>query len=756
MDSKTLKFYAENATQLTAKYNAVTDGISKYFATAFIAGEKVLDIGCGSGRDLRILHEMGYQADGIDACEEFVETIKQDISGYDCVVAKDALPELTTVDDKKYGGVLCSAVLMHLPEEQLFDAAFSIRKILKEQGRLLLSIPLYDETINAQIKRDMDGRFFNSVTPEELQLLFERIGFKLLNRWNDNDSLNREHRKWATMLFELESATGSRPIDTIESILNKDAKVATYKLALFRSFANIATTNYKLAQWTDDGRVKIHTQVLAEKWIEYYWPIIEAGIKQTTGKAIAFRIQLQNLVQYYHNRGGLSAFSLEYRNNKLSVEATKLCKQLLAVLKRTIWNQPVRFAGGGEPFSVFQYDKTDQTIIIGNDIWKELSLMGTWIQDATILRWAELTARISKNELKPSAVIDCLLTVPIKERDVNAVKLFYDALPNKRCVWTDKDISNKYNLDHAIPFSLWKNNDLWNLLPADAKVNGNKSDKLPENRVIKARKESIINYWILIQNEFPARFEYEASKLVGQQQFDQNNWENKLFATFAEAVEITAIQRGIERWAPASFAATGTDVVFSSKLTNEKQHIIDFSSEHVANVTLGNKRLNIIEFPTAKERFILCVPFYDLAATAGSFDLDQTFAGDTLSEHKDWIKIEDRKLAVDMFVIQVIGHSMEPKINDGDYCLFRAGTALGGTRQGRTMLVKHHSINDADMTGQMTVKSYHSEKNFDEYGNIKHSKITLKPLNPVYKAIIIDSIEEVNEFQVLGELVSVI
>ena len=55
-----------------------------------------------------------------------------------------------------------------------------------------------------------------------MQLLFERIGFKLLNRWHDADALARPHRQWATMLFELESSTGSRPIDTIESILNND------------------------------------------------------------------------------------------------------------------------------------------------------------------------------------------------------------------------------------------------------------------------------------------------------------------------------------------------------------------------------------------------------------------------------------------------------------------------------------------------------------------------------------------------------
>ena len=51
------------------------------------------------------------------------------------------------------------------------------------------------------------------------------------------------------------------------------------------------------------------------------------------------------------------------------------------------------------------------------DLWKELSLMGSWISDATVLRWAELTAEISQGALKPSQVIDYLLQSPIPERD---------------------------------------------------------------------------------------------------------------------------------------------------------------------------------------------------------------------------------------------------------------------------------------------------------------------------------------------------
>jgi hypothetical protein len=192
------------------------------------------------------------------------------------------------------------------------------------------------------------------------------------------------------------------------------------------------------------------------------------------------------------------------------------------------------------------------------DIWRELSLTGSWIADATILRWAELTSRISKNTIKPSEVIDCLLTVPIPEREVSLAKSLYDSISEKRCVWTDKIIKNKYAIDHAIPFCLWKNNDLWNLFPTNQEVNGNKSDKLPTNELIRRRKDLFVFYWENSRNKYPNCFDFEVSKFIGQEVSNlKSGWENILFANFAEAIEITAIQRGVERWQPPNFVATG-------------------------------------------------------------------------------------------------------------------------------------------------------------------------------------------------------
>ena len=87
-----------------------------------------------------------------------------------------------------FDGVLCSAVLMHIPEGDLFDTAFALRRLLKPHGHLLLSLPLQRDDVAAD-ERDAHGRLFKGYTAEYLQLLFERIGFQLIGRWDTGDAL---------------------------------------------------------------------------------------------------------------------------------------------------------------------------------------------------------------------------------------------------------------------------------------------------------------------------------------------------------------------------------------------------------------------------------------------------------------------------------------------------------------------------------------------------------------------------------------
>ncbi|MDX9906794.1 MAG: HNH endonuclease domain-containing protein [Bacteroidales bacterium] len=181
-------------------------------------------------------------------------------------------------------------------------------------------------------------------------------------------------------------------------------------------------------------------------------------------------------------------------------------------------------------------------------IWKELSLLGAWIIDASILRWAELTSKFSKGMLKPSEIIDLLLKDERTRQIDDAKKIYFNHKHELICTWTSSVLSN-FEIDHIIPFSLWKNNDLWNLVPTSPKVNREKSDKIVTISLINRAKDNILDNWRFFVKADDKRFFNEAKILTGSY-INRSNWENDLFAGLKEAVECTAIQRGIKRWEP--------------------------------------------------------------------------------------------------------------------------------------------------------------------------------------------------------------
>lgn len=64
------------------------------------------------------------------------------------------------------------------------------------------------------------------------------------------------------------------------------------------------------------------------------------------------------------------------------------------------------------------------------------------------------------------------------------------------CCWSGKPIKpNRYAVDHAFPFARWLNNDLWNLLPNQAKVNLEKLDRLPSRERLSTARELILRWW---------------------------------------------------------------------------------------------------------------------------------------------------------------------------------------------------------------------------------------------------------------------
>ena len=209
LDLQTQAFYSSNAALLAEQYRSAAGGIETWFDVAFPEGCRVLDIGCAAGRDVSLLLKGGWDAFGVDPCAELIDQGLRFDPSLECRLSVDALSALATIDDSSFDGVLCSAVLMHLPEETLFDAAFGLRRVIKLGGRLLVSLPL-DNTGEPITGRDEKGRFHNGLSPEKLELLLSRLGFTLIGRGENSDALGRAEKKWVVGLFALGTDEGSK------------------------------------------------------------------------------------------------------------------------------------------------------------------------------------------------------------------------------------------------------------------------------------------------------------------------------------------------------------------------------------------------------------------------------------------------------------------------------------------------------------------------------------------------------------------
>ncbi|BAL94226.1 DNA/RNA helicase domain-containing protein [Rubrivivax gelatinosus] len=158
---------------------------------------------------------------------------------------------------------------------------------------------------------------------------------------------------------------------------------------------------------------------------------------------------------------------------------------------------------------------------------------------------------------------------------------------------------------------------------------------------------------------------------------------------------------------------------------------------------------------TAAERAagMPAVPLLDLRFAAGTFSDFQSLDDGAIDwvAPPDWIRPQPG-----MFVAQVVGESMNRRIPNGAWCLFRANP--GGTRQGKVVVAQHRSIDDPELGGRYTVKVYSSEKVTDGDGGWRHLRITLRPDSdrPEYRPIELDLSDADDPVVIVAELLDVL
>ena len=360
----------------------------------------------------------------------------------------------------------------------------------------------------------------------------------------------------------------------IGKIIERDSKATTYKFALLRGVIDIIQENSPFIKMSQD-RVRFPLGLLIQKWMLYYYPILESSITipQINGATnIAFRSQLLKIISAYKTRGGFSAFYNDLKNKGIPRDLHLDFLELSKKLRSTITTMPMKYIGrsiNDNYYSIFQYDD-NKTILKSKEIdleflinscgsfsisfeyYEAFALLGSFIssQDSILFRWAEFSVNASKKNLSIEKVVNEVLKSPITEREIKASKSFYEGILQKQkfveCVWTGDNIKS-YNVDHVIPFSVWKNNDLWNLLPSRPSTNNKKRDKIPTSNFIETKRCQIINYWNLINEHHPKRFQKEIKiALLGNH--SQKSWQDEAIEQLKKSCNYLIVNRGFQEW----------------------------------------------------------------------------------------------------------------------------------------------------------------------------------------------------------------
>jgi SAM-dependent methyltransferase len=154
-------------------------------------GGRILDAGCGSGRDLRAFRLRGFVAMGIDASEPLVR-MAEAYSGVPCRVGR--LEDLRF--DQDFDGIWACASLLHLPKAIVADVVKQMNRALVPGGVLFISV---QEGTGEE--RASDGRFFASYGVDELKDIVESSGFSVEEVWTSADSLSsRRSVNWVNLI----------------------------------------------------------------------------------------------------------------------------------------------------------------------------------------------------------------------------------------------------------------------------------------------------------------------------------------------------------------------------------------------------------------------------------------------------------------------------------------------------------------------------------------------------------------------------
>ena len=189
----TLDFYDQNAAKFTQDTISVPiHDIQEVFLSYLDAGARILDLGCGSGRDTKYFLERGFRADAMDGSEELCRAA----AAFTGIPVRHMLFQELEAEEQ-YDGIWACASLLHVPGKELSDVFDRIRRALNAGGILYASFKY------GTFEGLRGERYYTDFTEETFAGFLASVrGFEMERIWRSADARpERRDETWLNMIL---------------------------------------------------------------------------------------------------------------------------------------------------------------------------------------------------------------------------------------------------------------------------------------------------------------------------------------------------------------------------------------------------------------------------------------------------------------------------------------------------------------------------------------------------------------------------
>ncbi|MBU2406903.1 MAG: class I SAM-dependent methyltransferase, partial [Nanoarchaeota archaeon] len=162
--------------ELYAKYNyekLLQFQLSKFIS--LLPGKKVLDVGCGMGRDVEYFMEEKLDVIGIDLSKKMIDEAKTRVKK-----GKFKVMDFTKMSfkEKTFDGIWSMAAFFHIPRDHMVEVLKEMSRVLKKDGVIYIAVKEGEgekEVIKSKYKDE--PRVFVLYQQVELETFLKETGF---------------------------------------------------------------------------------------------------------------------------------------------------------------------------------------------------------------------------------------------------------------------------------------------------------------------------------------------------------------------------------------------------------------------------------------------------------------------------------------------------------------------------------------------------------------------------------------------------